>query len=559
MTQQDSTPEQDDVRDRIVWILVDNSSRAQAFESVAEFLSAHNVRVEIVTITEMTFSMARDALAGSAERVLRALRVATNGRPSDEDLIGAVRRGRPDMLAVTNSRYVRALSLLESLTGIQSLQVGVLPDYNLDDHWLRSGLHAFIVPHDAQAQRLRRQGVDVGRVMVAGPPVARGWTKSVDKAQVRESFGFSAKERIVLVRADSFAIGDLDRLMFQCNLVEGDVRFIFHHNGDGACAGALRRAANTYGLNAIMFGKVHDLERYCGASDAVVAVPNDPMMSEIVSQGKPVMLVGPEQSARDQVEFLVAHDMGRHVSDMLRLGSELERFLSSDSLEAMTQAAQSIGLPDGSMEVAEAIVDALKHAQTWQRAPRDAPQPNDDGDDDAGEDAPKDSAFESIGKTTSGGGSSQDGASGQGSPAAYDGISQAEAKEQMAQLILQERDLDRRLGDLEKEQTRWRNRLDMAREWQEQDLEEEAQSILKGYIDEANRLQQDLGGLRQQKDKLRAAAQSSRRGGAPGPAGAESSRDPKLAKMEKRFRKMEENRDLSDLKDKLRRDFGDDD
>lgn len=558
MTEQDSTSAQDDVRDRIVWILVDNSSRAQAFESVAEFLSAHNVRVEIVTITEMTFSMARDALAGSAERVLRALRVATNGRPSDEDLIGAVRRGRPHMLAVTNSRYVRALSLLESLTGIQSLQVGVLPDYNLDDQWLRSGLHAFIVPHDAQAQRLRRQGVDVGRVMVAGPPVARGWTKSVDKALVRESFGFSAKERIVLVRADAFSIGDLDRLMFQCNLVEGNVRFIFHHNGDGACAGALRRAANTYGLNAIMFGKVHDLERYCGACDAVVAVPNDPMMAEIISQGKPVMLVGPEQGAQDQVEFLVNHDMGRHVSDLLRLGSELERFLSGESLDAMTQAAESIGLPDGSKEVAEAIVDALKHAQAWQRAPRDTPQDDGNGGDTEGKEEPKDSAFESIGKHAPEG-SKGDGSGGSGSSPAFDGISQAEAKEQMAQLILQEREMDRRLGDLEKEQTRWRNRLDMAREWQEQDLEEEAQAILKGYIDEANRIQQDLGGLRQQKDKLRAAAQSSRRGSTPTGKGAEQARNPALAKMEKRFRKMEENRDLSDLKDKLRRDFGDED
>ena len=46
-----------------VWLLVDNSARALALESVATLLDARGVRAEIVTITEVIGSMAREAIA----------------------------------------------------------------------------------------------------------------------------------------------------------------------------------------------------------------------------------------------------------------------------------------------------------------------------------------------------------------------------------------------------------------------------------------------------------------------------------------------------------------
>lgn len=542
------------VEGRVVWILVDSSLRAAAFEPVAEALGQHDVHVEIVTMTEVISSMARDAIAGGAERVLRGLRVAVQGRHSDEDFIGAVRRVRPDALAVTSPRYVRALSLLESLTGISSLQLGVLPDYNLDDQWLKSSLHAFIVPHGAQADKLRRQGVEGNRVMIAGPPVQRGFTTTVDKAQARDDFGFSHGEKIIFVRADHFGIGDLEKLIFQCKLVEGNVRFIFHHNGDGSVAAELRRAANEYGFPAIMFGKVNDLERYVAMADAVIAVPHEPLLAEIIAQGKPVMLVGSDMQAVEQTAFLTSMEMARHTHDMLRLGSEIERFLKDETLERFTEAASSIGLPDGSKEVAAAIVNALQNVNDLMSGGTSAQSGTEE--EPSQDDTPTNSAFESIGKDKKPKEDNPRHDDRRDAPAddnKYAGISQAEAKEQMAQLILVERDLERRLGELEKEQQRWRERLDLAREWQEEDLAEEASGILRGYLNEARGLQEELQGVRVQKDKLRSAVQN--KGGKSTGQGATNSR---VSQMEQRFRKMEENRDLNALKDRLNREFGDD-
>ena len=547
-------------KDRVVWILVDHSARAEAFETVAQALGQQGVHAEIVTITEVIGTMAREVLTGSAERLVRGLRVAVQGRSSDEDLLGAVRRARPDALAITQPRYVRALSLLESLTGIPTLQLGVIPDYNLDESWLRSGLHAFIVPHEALAQRLRQAGIQAERVLVAGPAVWRGFTRSPDAAQERASFGFSPTETLLLVRADAFPLATLEKLVFQAKLVEGAVRFIFHHQGDGSVANALRRAASEYGLPAVMFGKVHDLERYVAACDAVILPPHDPLMAEVIALGKPVFMVGPDDAAASQVAFLEQHHMGRHCRDLLRVGSDLEAFLRPDALARYAQGAQAIGQPSGSQEVAQAILEALQHAEAWrvssslQGAPpaaQDSPPP------------PGHGAFESIG---AGGpataGAAGGGPSGQGPSHEYAGISASEAKEQMAQLILVERDLERRLQELEKEQNRWRNRLDQARDYGEQDLAQEAERILRGYLDEGRRLQEELAGVRRQKDKLKLAAQGQRQGGGASGAASRSSSQgadaARLSETERRFRKMEQDRELGDLKDRLRREFGDD-
>lgn len=556
---------------QVVWILVDHSARAEAFASVARHLSESGVRAEVVTITEVIGQMTRDALAGSAERVLRGLRVVVQGRSSDEDLLGALRRVRPDLLAVTNPRHVRALSVLESLTGIPALQVGVLPDFNLHQAWAKSGLHAFVVPHEELGERLTNSGIDSERVLVAGPAVAPGFARALDRNALRDEFGFPSKERIIIARAETFAVADLEKLVFQLKLIDTPTRILFHHNGDNAAASTLRRAANEYGVEAVMFGRVDELERYLALADAIVTRADDPLMPEVIALGLPVMMVGSTGDAAEQAEFLTRHRMGRHIPDMLRLGSEMERFLEEEHLSRYAEAASSIGLPGGSKEVAEALAGALEHADEWRggRDPRltddggDAPR----GDSERGEDGStaRGGLFESIGDSGRGARSGEGGrgeqtdarsTSGESGGNEYAGISRAEAKEQLAQLILVERDLERRLSDLSKEQERWRSRLDMAREWHEDDLAEEAEEILRGYMQEAEPLEQELRDVRRQKSKLKDAADVGER---PTPqsesgGGEQSSR---MAALERRFRKMEEDRELDSLKDRINRELGD--
>ena len=184
----------------LVWFLVDRSEQHAAVETVAELLEGKGVDTEVVSITEVIGSAAREAVAGGAERILRGLRVAWPGGSGEEDFLRAIRRARPDLLVVTSPRHVRPLSLVESLTGTRSAQLGLPLDFNVGGEWLDGSIDGFVVPDERSHQRLAEAGYGEDRLSVAGPPILPNFERSVDRREARRELGFG-EEAVALVRA----------------------------------------------------------------------------------------------------------------------------------------------------------------------------------------------------------------------------------------------------------------------------------------------------------------------------------------------------------------------
>ncbi|MFU8802658.1 MAG: hypothetical protein ACNA8W_02505 [Bradymonadaceae bacterium] len=547
-----------------IWILVDHSTREGAFEEVLAHLEESGVEAQLVTITEVLGTVARDALAGGAERLLRGLRVAIRGRGVDEDLLGALRRGKPRILAIANAGHARTLNVLENVAGIDSLHLGILSDYDLPTAWLNSSLQGFIVPHETHRERLVGVGMDAERVLVAGPPVRKGVESDLDRDAVRAELGLG-DDFVVLVRGDGFDVSTLEKLVFQCTLADRPVRFIFHHNGDGATAQTLRRASDQYRLKAAMFGRVDDLERYLLAADGVIVSPKEEWIPETVALSRPLLIVGKDEARSFQTDFLVGQGVARAVPDVVRLDSELDRFTDAEARAAMEEAATELGTRTGSQAVADALKVALEHSEAWRQPAVSEPVGEEPPDVAPVDEEPKvKGPFETIGSGADRSREPREEPPGGGEAPRrrdYSGISQAEAKEQLAQLILLERDVERRLSEIERQQERWRNRLDLAREWNEDDLAREAESVLRGYLAEAESLQTELGDVRLQKEKLRQAARSGPEGRGDRPGGASAGQpgmdgERPSSHMESRFQKMEVDSDLKGLKDRIRRELG---
>jgi UDP-N-acetylglucosamine:LPS N-acetylglucosamine transferase len=556
----------------LVWFLVGFGERRRAVDDIANRLNDRGLRTRVVTITEVLGSAAREAVAGGAERVLRGLRVAfpeAEGR--EEDFLAAIRREQPDLLVVTSPRYVRPLSLLESMSGIRSLQVALPLGFGLDRSWENGTIDAFVCADERIMESLASAGWTAPCLFQAGPPVDPGFdeARALDRSSIRTELGFGEDEKIVLVRAESFDATTLDRLVFQATLVERDVRFIFHHNGDGAAASALRRSADKHGLSAAMFGRVEDLERYVVAADAVVTPPNEPTLPDVVAAATPVVVVGDHPGGDGSVEVLADAFGALHIPDVLRVGSELEDFLADASLNERRQTMRDASWEPDNTEVVEALRQILETAEEIRTAgarPTGSTSPQTDGPSDDTE-SKASGPFETIGgdepadESDASGRTSRRLPSGDGG--ARRGLSRAEAKDQLAELILVERDLERQLSDLQREEERWRNRLDLARDWGEDELADEAESVLRGYLDDIAEVQEDLEDVRRQKTKLKKAARRGQEGGSGGDgetgAGSveSSNRRERRSELEDRFSEMEIDRDLDRLRDKMNDELGD--
>lgn len=542
-----------------VWILVDHSSREAAMAPIARQLEERGLSVELVTITEVIGSAAREALAGGAERILRGLRVAMRGRTGDEDLIGAFRRRQPDVLVVTEPRYARSIGVLENLTGVKSLQVGLVPDFVVDSGWFNGQLNAFIVPDETTRQSVMAEGIDPERVKVAGPALRPNFRRDLDREKIREEMGL-ADSLVVLVRADGLEPAKAEKLVFQCTLSDQKARFIFHHDGDGATASALRRAAEQYGLSAAMFGRVADLERYFAAADAVLASDADPYLPELLESKTPLLFVPSGRPGRGNADALASRELAEYLDDMGQLGTRLDRFLKKENLQERREKSARWNGVERHDQLVETLEEIVSRADEW-RMEVSAPAAEKDveeGEEKVEEPPAPRGPFETIGgapprprrEEARAGKEEGDGAE---RPRDFSRLSRAEAQEQLAQLILKERDFERRLQELEKQQERWRGRLQLAREWNETDLAEEAEGILRGFIDEAEPMEEELGDIRRQKEKLKAAARGG--DGAPSENGGESGAD-RASRLEERFQKMEVDRDLDGLRDRIKRELG---
>ena len=539
-----------------IWILVDHSAREMALVPVARELEERGHTVELVTISEVISSAAREALAGGAERLLRGLRVATQGRAGDESLVGAIRRRQPDVLVVTEARYARAIGVLENLTGVQSLQVGLISDFFVDPLWFNGQLHGFVASDQVVADEIIDRGVAEDRIRVGGPALRPGFEEGIDRQEARQELGVEEDQTVVLVRADGFSSTILEKLVFQCTLSDRDGRFIFHYDGDGACASTLRRAADQYGLAAAMFGRVSDLERYFAAADAVLASEDDPYLPELIASSTPTLLIG--TTAEREGNGLALKDRG--LADFLagvdRLGTRLDHFLKEETQDSLRTALEQWDGAARHSALVEGLDDIARRAAQWrqpiQTAAAEEGEPEEGEPEEKGEEEKVAGPFEPIG----GGGATEVGTDGEEDgrrPPEGATLGRAEAKEQLAQLILEERELERRLEEVEKQQERWHGRLELAREWNETDLVDEAKSILRGYVEEADAIDGDLSDIRRQKAKLKAAA---RPGGGDSTADGEESASDRASRLERRFRKMEVDRDLEGLKDRIRRELG---
>ncbi len=561
MTEKENETNTPDSRDEKIWILVDHSAREASLLPVARSLEERGLSVELVTITEVIGSVAREALAGGAERLLRGLRVAISDRGGDEDLVGAIRRRQPDVLVVTEARYARAIGVLENLTGVQSLQVGLVPDFYVGADWFNGQLHAFIVPDEKMRDEIADRGVSEERIRVAGPALRPGFGDDVDRSQARSELGLDEDQQVVLVRASGFDAASLEKLVFQSTLCDRNVRFIFHHDDDGATASTLRRAADEYGLPAAMFGRVSDLERYFAAADAILAADEEPYLAEVLESGTPALILsGERQQPLQNGAALAERGLVNHLDDLAQLGTRLDRFLEPENLEELRVTLREWNGVARHEKLVEVLEEVADQADEWRIPAR--PTKSDDDVDEEGQEEPEASGpFESIGSRGGGERASgeQDGetpardASRRG-PADFSSLSRAEAKEQLAELILKERKAERRCRELEKQQERWRGRLELARDWNETDLIDEAESILRGYIDEAKPLERELRDIRRQKEKLKAAARSGEDRSGPRDNAGDTGERP--SRMEERFQKMEVDRDLEGLKDRIRRELG---
>jgi len=539
-----------------IWLVSDRD--IDALDHVKSLLEGAGAQVEMLDLSEAVERVVREQgskLLDSLKVILRRTRRPDDGGVGEDEeaaLSHLLARGRPDMIVVAADKYLRGLDMLSRMAGGGALRVGLLPDYNLSASWLKGALHAYIVPHDKLRAPLMDAGVDGGRIVVAGPPVGQRYQKELDGAAMKAAFGIDpAAGPVVLMLVDRMEPGDIDKVIFQMSLVERPWQPIFVAGAEQARAEKVRRAARRHGLQARMLGEVANLEEFMGAAELVGMPCVDDRVVSALALDRPALLLGDPGPVTTQTDFLLAQGAVWHVGDLLRLGGDLEVALREDRLDKLRAASSEVGHPTGTTDVVAALVELWERRAEIVRAEPTVTVP----------DAPATSGpFEVIGgprpdPSVPPSEHSPDDAESSPSP-----LSAAEAKDELAALIMLERDLERQLASAGRERETWQHRLDLARDWNEVELTQEAEAQVARHVRDAERATSELERVRAQKDKLKARVRQGT--GAGDGLGDKLRRTVNtiaevLPAAEQKFRDMEVERDLSSLRERLRKELED--
>ncbi|TVQ98746.1 MAG: hypothetical protein EA398_12875 [Deltaproteobacteria bacterium] len=512
-----------------IWLVTDGTSERAGWQD--EFVSLLRERgaaaVDVLGVPAALGWTARSFLERGADQVARAFRFLGGARPEPGDPGSGTTPG-PDLVLLDSPDVARPLELLREVGEARVPVVGIVTTFASPQRWREARVHALIVPHPGFIPALGERFTE-GMLEVAGPPVAASLLRKLDRTTLRSGLGFATDERVIVMDASTWTPATIEAVMVQLRGAPSPLRCLFFHGGRPESADALRDAAAIHGVRAGMFGDLGDVEEVLTAADLIVVGEGGGLVTPSVVLGRPMLAI----DGRAEIPPLTSSGAMWSISGPMELSRVFAEVAWDGVPGTLTSAASSMARRGGCPEVVSAVVRLASRRSQLLHAPTRPAQPNGPGAQPGAEPENARSAgrFEEIGEPTA---------------RSRAPVAAGDARDQLARLIMEEKQLENRLADEIRERDRWMRRHELAAGEDDHELARVAEQRVQGHAAVVRQIGQQLEAIEARKDSVRKRVAGVRRGEQPpGPASSTSAD----SAVEDRFRSMEVERDL----DRLRR------
>jgi hypothetical protein len=506
-----------------IWFVTDGTAEQQGWQTplVDSLVRCGAGQIDVFSTPRALAETARGLLEQGTALLARTFRVS--GSDEAVDAAELMQRHRPDLILVDHPGVLRLLELVRDATRSTALHLGVVGGWDDVDAWQGSRADAVVVPDDDQGWALRRSGLPEAALRVAGPPAPAGFAPQEPATilQFRQGLGIQPGEPVVLIDATRMT-PTLAEALLSAFAGKPLPHLLVHYGRHRLVADAFRTWADHFRIRARMFGWVPDLDRYASAADLVLTTPESLHLSGYLSLGLPVVTIQGEVDPLQPVVqgAIVPCADARAAAGVV--GFVAASGVAPEHAHAASAFAAAWLASDPTSAVASAVVSLWEQRSMLLSRVR-APGPAQAGV------APV-VPVESIG-------------TGHLDPQKQDlsvPLPREQAREQLANLILEERKLESHISQISVERDRWMERLELARQAGDTRLGDAAQTQLDQFVRQVADANERMASLERQKDLVR------RRVAAP-KIESSSAQNAALS-MEDEFRRLERERDLSRLR-----------
>jgi processive 1,2-diacylglycerol beta-glucosyltransferase len=226
--------------------------------------------------------------------------------------------------------------------------LGVVTDYTAHACWAEPGVDAFAVACPSARHELLVHGIEPPRVTMTGLPVRQAFEDALDLQAPR------ANEALrVLVTAGGFGVGPLARVVRSFRGTNGIELTVVCGRAEKLVR-RLERVAVEAGVRATVVGFERDMPRRVAEAHVVVGKAGGLTVSEAMTAGRPLVLVGATPGNEAENEKFVVEGGGGIACRPEQVGEEVTLLAASGRLEAYGRRARGLVLHD----TAERVVAA---------------------------------------------------------------------------------------------------------------------------------------------------------------------------------------------------------
>jgi len=280
---------------------------------------------------------------------------------------GLVRRLRQDPPAVIVTTHFFPTDVVDACKQAGWLKtplVVAVTDLHPHRFWISHSAEAYAVAIPRSASVLEARGIRPERIHVQGIPIAGRFRAAFDRSEVERMFGLQPGRRTLLVTSGGTTIGPFDAvaeaLLGMERLLPGRVQLLIVCGMDGAAVRRLSAKAAASPMPAKVVGFIETMAEAMSISDLVIAKAGGVTVTEALGRGVPLLLyhVIPGQ---EQLNAWHAASHGAAIIVPPRGVPDAVRAIygQAGKLEAMQQAARSLGRPDAAERIAVEIVKPL--------------------------------------------------------------------------------------------------------------------------------------------------------------------------------------------------------
>lgn len=264
----------------------------------------------------------------------------------------------PDAVVCTQAFPCGMVADYKRTYGISLPLIAVLTDYVPHSYWVYDTVDYYVVPSEDIGSSLVKKGVLAKKVKPLGIPFDPKFTQPLAKETLFSRYKLNPVIPTILIMGGGQGLGPIKTICRSLEKVKPDIQEIVVTGVNKKLYKTLKRRIRKYKKKIILFGYTQNINELMEVADIVISKPGGVTTSEVLSKGKPMVIVKPLPGQEaNNTRYLTCSgaaikvdkpkDIHLAVEDLIRNPAKLKR---------IKEAVLRIAKPNASLDIARFIL-----------------------------------------------------------------------------------------------------------------------------------------------------------------------------------------------------------